>query len=84
MSDESPEDPYRSPDVTQVSRVKTPGVLGMAGAVVISFLAAGGACCASCFGAMFFAGFYDDFGIGIILCGVVTLGTFIGVLVVLT
>jgi len=45
MSSESPEDPFQSPEVIQVSTVKTPGVLGMVGAVIISLLAAGGACC---------------------------------------
>jgi hypothetical protein len=84
MSSESPEDPYRSPEVTQVSTVKTPGVLGMVGVVIISLLAAGGACCASCFGALFLGDFSGDFGIGVLLCGLVTLGTFIGVLVLLT
>lgn len=82
MSCESPEDPFQSPEVTQVSTVKTPGVLGMVGSVIISLLAAGGACCASCFGAISLGGNFIE--VGILLCGVVTLGTFVGVLVVLT
>ena len=83
MSSESPEDLFQNPEVTKVSTVKTPGVLGMVGAVIISLLAAGGACCASCLGAFSLGG--DLFiEVSILLCGVVTLGTFVGVLVVLT
>ena len=88
MSSKSPGDPFQNPEVTKVSTVKTPGVktpgvLGMVGAVIISLLAAGGACCASCLGAFSLGGdFFIE--VSILLCGVVTLGTFVGVLVVLT
>ena len=90
MSSESPEDPFQNPEVTKVSTVKTPGVktpgvLGMVGAVIISLLAAGGACCASCLGAISLVSLEDGFiEVSILLGGVVTLGTFVGVLVVLT
>jgi hypothetical protein len=62
-----------------------PGVLGMTGAFVIAALAGGGACCASCFGGLFVLdGIFLGGGGALVICGIVGLATFGGVLSVLT
>lgn len=84
MSDESSDSPYRSPETPAPSSVRTPGTLGMFGAVVISLTSAGGVCCGSCWGVMFLAGFSGDFAFGFAICAAAALVTFTVVQVRLT
>ncbi len=57
----------------------------MFGALVISLLAAGGACCGTCWGVLMFSGLWNGGGVGaILLCVIVTLSTFAGVMIVLS
>jgi len=86
MPSESTESPFRPPSEVNESNPNTPGVLGMFGAVVISGLAGGGACCGSCFGSLFLleGAMGGGFELGIIVCGLTGLVTFGVVLFVLS